>query len=194
MRRFGDGPRFLELLVAGRALSPELGARSNVIVGFPGETREELRDLEQFLESARLDVVGVFGYSDEDGTEAAGLPGQIEQGRVDRRVGAISDLVEQLTAARAEERIGSEVEVLIESVEAVDGGPVVVEGRAAHQAPEVDGSCTVTLASSSDGYRPAVGDLVRARVTGSAGVDLETELVAVVDRVRTPLVVGATGP
>jgi ribosomal protein S12 methylthiotransferase RimO len=197
MRRFGDGPRFLELLAAGRALSPELGARSNVIVGFPGETDAELRELESFLESARLDVVGVFGYSDEDGTEAAGLPGQIEQGRVDGRVAAISDLVEQLTAARAEERIGTEVEVLIESVEVVDGSPHVFEGRAAHQAPEVDGSCTVTLAPSvdgQDGYRPAVGDLVRTRVTGAAGVDLETELVAVVDRVRTPLVVGATGP
>jgi tRNA A37 methylthiotransferase MiaB len=201
MRRFGDGPRFLDLLAAGRAMAPQLGARSNVIVGFPGETREELRDLEQFLESARLDVVGVFGYSDEDGTEAAGLPGQIEQGRVDRRVAAISDLVEQLTAARAEERIGTEVEVLIESIESggsVEGAPLVFEGRAAHQAPEVDGSCTVTLAPASVGELPvgalAVGDLVRARVTGSAGVDLETELVAVVDRVRAPMVAGAAGP
>src|ERR1700710_2380790 len=118
MRRFGDGPRFLDLLTAARKLEPDLGARSNVIVGFPGETREELAELERFLEAARLDVVGVFGYSDEDGTEAAGLPGKVAESRVARRVAAISDLVEQLTAVRAEERIGGEVEVLVESVPA----------------------------------------------------------------------------
>ena len=181
MRRFGDGPRFLELLAAGRAMHPELGARSNVIVGFPGETRAELRDLERFLESARLDVVGVFGYSDEDGTEAATLPDQIAQSRVDRRVAAISDLVEQLTAARAEERIGTEVEVLVEAVgrESSDSDGIAIEGRAAHQAPEVDGSCTIAVGSE---ISLQIGDLVRARVTGAIGVDLETEFIAVVDR------------
>jgi MiaB/RimO family radical SAM methylthiotransferase len=191
MRRFGDGPRFLELLEAARRYEPDLGARSNVIVGFPGETRGELRELERFLESARLDVVGVFGYSDEEGTEAASLPGQIAQSRVDRRVAQIADLVEQLTAARAEERIGSEVEVLVEQPAgrvATGAGSQPAEGRAAHQAPEVDGSCTVSVPA---GRELRVGDLVRARVTAAVGVDLETEFVDVLDAAAVAAVGGA---
>ncbi len=183
MRRFGDGPRFLDLLNAARQWAPELGARSNVIVGFPGESRSELAELEEFLGAARLDVVGVFGYSDEEGTEATNLPGQIAQGRVDRRVARITDLVEQLTAARAEERVGTEVDVLVETA-GIDGEPV--EGRAAHQAPEVDGSCTIAVPESmrSRGAEPRPGDLVRARVVAAVGVDLETEYVSTLDAAR----------
>jgi ribosomal protein S12 methylthiotransferase len=179
MRRFGDGPRFLELLEAARRHAPELGARSNVIVGFPGETSAEFGELEHFLENARLDVVGVFGYSDEEGTEAAGLPGQVSSARIARRVARVTDLVEQLTAARAEERIGSVLEILVEQIDgAAVGSGSVLEGRAAHQAPEVDGSCSIRVPA---GQTCRVGDLVRARVTGSVGVDLETEFLSVVD-------------
>ena len=67
-----------------RALAPEAGIRSNVIVGFPGETDDDVAELERFLTAARLDAVGVFGYSDEDGTEAAGYDGKVA-GRGGRR-------------------------------------------------------------------------------------------------------------
>ena len=77
MRRFGSTERFLDLLASVRALAPEAGARSNVIVGFPGETRADVAELERFLTEARLDAIGVFDYSDEDGTEAAGLPDKV---------------------------------------------------------------------------------------------------------------------
>ena len=76
MRRFGDADRFLELVEQIRAAAPDAGVRSNVIVGFPGETEADLAELERFLVGARLDAVGVFGYSDEDGTEAATLDGK----------------------------------------------------------------------------------------------------------------------
>jgi tRNA A37 methylthiotransferase MiaB len=144
-----------------------------VIVGFPGETRADVRELERFLEEARLDAVGVFGYSDEDGTEAAGLAGKVGSATIARRVTRLTDLVEQLTAQRAEARIGSEVEVLLEEISGDLG-----EGRSAQQAPEVDGSCVVRGASGC-----AVGDLVRARVVATEGVDLVTELVGVTDAV-----------
>ncbi|HEX4430928.1 MAG TPA: 30S ribosomal protein S12 methylthiotransferase RimO [Frankiaceae bacterium] len=173
MRRFGDGERFLDLLAEGRRFAPELGARSNVIVGFPGETRADVKALTDFLEAARLDAVGVFGYSDEDGTEAVGLPAKVGAATIGRRLAKLVDLAEQLTAARAEERIGSLVEVLVEEVDGDDG---VAEGRAAHQAPEVDGSCEVRWTA---GEAPRVGELVRARVVGSNGVDLVTELTEV---------------
>jgi ribosomal protein S12 methylthiotransferase RimO len=173
MRRFGDRERFLELLADARALAPELGARSNLIVGFPGETRADVNELVRFVESARLDAIGVFGYSDEDGTEAVGLPGKISSATIDRRLSTLVDLAEQLTAERASERVGSTVDVLIEEI-----GEACAEGRAAHQAPEVDGSCTVQLAEGGVA-RLAVGDMVRAKVVGTEGVDLITELVEV---------------
>jgi len=160
MRRFGSTDAFLALLEQVRTLDPEAGVRSNVIVGFPGETEEDVLELERFLVGARLDVVGVFGYSDEDGTEAETLPDHLDQDVVDERVARITALVEELTAQRAEERVGTKVSVLIET----DDG----EGRALHQAPEVDGTTTVPGA--------AVGSIVTATVVAAEGVDLVAEL------------------
>src|SRR5205823_7495295 len=110
MKRFGSTDSFLDILNRVRSFVPDAGARSNVIVGFPGETEADLAELERFLTEARLDVVGVFGYSDEDGTEAAGLPGQHSEDSIAERVARISGLVEQLTAQRAEERVGDTVD------------------------------------------------------------------------------------
>ena len=186
MRRFGCTSRFLELLESVRALAPSAGARSNVIVGFPGETRRDVDELERFLTAARLDAIGVFDYSDEDGTEAAGMTGKVREDTIKRRYGRISALADELCAQRAEERLGSTIEVLVDTV---DGGEV--EGRAAHQAPEVDGSTTLTAGLPGPHPSPAPsgglaafgvagvdlaalrpGDLVRARVTATEGVDL----------------------
>jgi ribosomal protein S12 methylthiotransferase RimO len=164
MRRFGGTDSFLELLGQVRALAPQAGVRSNVIVGFPGETETDVEELERFLSAARLDAVGVFGYSDEDGTEAATLPGHLAQDVVDERVARLTDLVEQLTAQRAEERYGETLSVLVEEVS--DGQ---AEGRALHQAPEVDG---LTVLRGAD---LRVGDVVEAVVVGSEGVDLVAE-------------------
>jgi ribosomal protein S12 methylthiotransferase RimO len=164
MRRFGDRPRFLGLLDQIRELSSQAGARSNFIVGFPGETAEDLHELELFLSSARLDAIGIFGYSDEDGTEAEKLPGKLDDAEISRRVEEFADLAEELMAQRAAERIGETVEVLIEEPLEDEGD---YEGRAAHQAPEVDGVTTVRSALPL-----TVGDMVTAVVTGSDGVDL----------------------
>ena len=163
MRRFGDRKRFLELIDRIRTVSPEAGIRSNFIVGFPGETAEDLHELELFLSSARLDAIGVFGYSDEDGTEAASLPGKLDEAEVARRVEEVADLAEELMAQRGADRIGETVEALIE--ERLGDG--LFEGRAAHQAPEVDGATTVQASANL-----VPGRLVRATVASSDGVDL----------------------
>ena len=172
MRRFGSTESFVELLELARLRAPGAGARSNVIVGFPGETEDDLAELERFLTLARLDVVGVFGYSDEDGTEAATYAGKLPPVVVAERVDRVHRLVEELTAQRAEERIGDAIEVLVESVEA--GGQA--EGRAEHQGPEVDGT-TALVSGEADGASWRVGQLVRAVVVGSIGVDLLAEPV-----------------
>jgi ribosomal protein S12 methylthiotransferase len=177
MRRFGDTDRFLALLDQVRALAPAAGVRSNVIVGFPGETRADVAELTRFLTAARLDAIGVFGYSDEDGTEAAGYDGKVRADVIDRRVARMTGLVDELMAQRAEERLGETVEVLVEAVTG-DG----LEGRAAHQAPEVDGATLVTGAPVD----AQVGDLVRATVTGTAGVDLTARYLDTADAVARP--------
>lgn len=178
MRRFGDTHRFLELLATIRQRCPQAGVRTNAIVGFPGETGHDVAELERFLAEARLDAIGVFGYSDEDGTEGTTLSGKIEKAEIRERVERITMLADELAAQRAEDRVGEPIDVLIESV---DGG--VLEGRAGHQAPEVDGT-TALLGSGVPGSRalasgrwPAVGDLVAARVVGCEGVDLVAEPV-----------------
>ena len=166
MRRFGDRERFLALLDQIRERSPQAGVRSNFIVGFPGETAEDLRELELFLSHAGLDAIGIFGYSDEDGTEAASLPGKLDEAEISRRVEEFAGLADELMAQRAESRLGESVDVLIEE-EAEDGRPGSFLGRAAHQAPEVDGVTTVRSRVPL-----AAGDMVPAVVTGSDGVDL----------------------
>ena len=170
MRRFGDPDSFLGLLERVRELAPTAGVRSNVIVGFPGETEEEFATLCDFLVAARMDVTGVFGYSDEDGTEAAGFADKLDDDEIRARTEHVSSLVEELNAQRAEERIGETVEVLVEGVDDA-GAPL---GRAAHQGPEVDGTTTLT----GLGDHPAsVGDIVTARVVATDGVDLIAEVV-----------------
>jgi len=169
MRRFGDRERFAALLDQIREQSPQAGVRSNFIVGFPGETAEDLAELEAFLSHAGLDAIGIFGYSDEDGTEAASLPGQLDQAEISRRVEEFAGLADELMAQRAESRLGETLDVLIEE-EADDGPSGSFLGRAAHQAPEVDGVTTVR--SLTPTLQLAAGDVVRAVVTGSEGVDL----------------------
>ncbi|MFE9247916.1 30S ribosomal protein S12 methylthiotransferase RimO [Streptomyces sp. NPDC007088] len=173
MRRFGDTDRFLGLLEQIRAKAPQAGVRSNFIVGFPGETEEDVAELERFLTHARLDAIGVFGYSDEDGTEAATYDTKVDEEVVAERLARISRLAEELTAQRAEERIGETLEVLVESA-GTDGEPAT--GRAAHQAPETDGHIIFTRdASLPDGAALAVGRMVVAKVVGTEGVDLVAE-------------------
>jgi ribosomal protein S12 methylthiotransferase RimO len=169
MRRFGDRERFTGLVGQIRALAPQAGVRSNFIVGFPGETEDDVAELQQFLTDARLDAIGVFGYSDEDGTEAASLPGQLPAEEIAARVEDLAALADELMSQRAADRIGEAVEVLVE--EPLGDGRYA--GLAAHQAPEVDGAVTLV---SPDPLR--AGDLVRATVTGSEGVDLTARAVA----------------
>ncbi|TCC05324.1 30S ribosomal protein S12 methylthiotransferase RimO [Kribbella soli] len=181
MRRFGDSERFLELIAQVRAAAPTAGIRSNVIVGFPGETEEDVDILCDFLSRAGLDAIGVFGYSDEDGTEAETYDGKLDEDTIAERLDRVTRLAEDLTSSRAESRIGELLEVLIESLDTGDTADSPdsgdAEGRAAHQGPEVDGMTTVT--GLPDGIR--VGDLVTAKVVSNDGVDLIAEFAALVN-------------
>jgi ribosomal protein S12 methylthiotransferase RimO len=168
MRRFGDPDSFLGLLDDVRRQAPRAGVRSNFIVGFPGETEAEFETLCEFVAAARLDAIGVFGYSDEDGTEAETYDGKLDEDEIAARVEHLTTIAEEVSAARARARIGEPVRVLVETVTDEDG-ELVVEGRAACQGPEVDG-CTMLVGPGTG--RLAVGDMIDAVVVDSDGVDL----------------------
>ncbi len=193
MRRFGDGGNFLDLLDRIRDHAPTAGARSNFILGFPGETAADVEALEDFLVAARLDAIGVFGYSDEDGTEAVQLPDHVDPDTVAERVERISRLADALMEQRAEERVGERTRLLVERI--VDdaegpwdvGGPDVgdavanghqratqpaVEGRCEHQGPE-DASTMVWAAPAG----VAVGDVLDVEIVDTEGVDLIAKVV-----------------
>ena len=157
MRRFGDPDSFLALLDRVRTTAPAAGVRSNVIVGFPGETEADFDTLIDFAVDARLDALGVFGYSDEEGTEAETLDGKLPEQLVAQRLETMSELAQQLCDERAAERVGERVRVLVEEPDGT--------GRAAHQGPEVDGTTKL------QGRHP-VGSLVSAVVIEADGIDL----------------------
>jgi len=163
MRRFGDAEKFLHLITQIRALSPEAGIRSNFIVGFPGETEQDFNELAEFIAAAKLDAIGVFGYSDEDNTEALNLGDKLAEEVIRQRVESLSTLADEVVSLRAASRIGQEVRVLIEDEE-------LQEGRAAHQGPEVDGT------TSFIGTDFTVGEYVDAVIVDSMGADLVAEV------------------
>jgi ribosomal protein S12 methylthiotransferase len=159
MRRFGDSEKFLHLISQIRALSPEAGIRSNFIVGFPGETQADFDELADFISAAKLDAIGIFGYSDEDNTEALELADKVEEDVIRQRVESLSSLADEMVSLRAAARIGENVRVLIEDKE-------LQEGRAAHQGPEVDGT------TSFIGSDFEVGQYIDAVIIDSMGADL----------------------
>jgi ribosomal protein S12 methylthiotransferase len=157
MRRWGDGERFLRRIHEVRAQAPEAAFRSSFIVGYPGETEDDHDLLLRFVAEADLDWAGFFAYSREEGTHAAGLDGHVEEGLVADRLAELRELQDGITAGHRDALIGSVVEVLVDA-------PGVA--RSHREAPEIDGIVTVpdTL---------PVGDLVKVRVEGAAGPDLE---------------------
>ncbi|RKN37269.1 30S ribosomal protein S12 methylthiotransferase RimO [Streptomyces hoynatensis] len=182
MRRFGDTERFLELLGGIRAKAPLAGVRSNFIVGFPGEREEDVEELIRFLSAARLDAIGIFGYSDEEGTEAAGYEGKHDPEVVAERLARVSELADELIAQRAEERIGERARVLVESLDPDDEpeGEVIAVGRAAHQAPETDGHVKI-VDVKGEGPALSVGHFVDVEIVAAQGVDLVAALVPPAD-------------
>ena len=155
MRRFGSKTDFLRLLEDIREVNPDAGVRSNFIIGFPGETTQDFQTLLSFLEEARLDAVGLFAYSHEEGTEAANYLDTVDADEIDVRLHEAQDLVEELMAQRAEDRVGSTVRVI----------PAL--GRNQFQGPE-DGLTRLT--STTD------ADVVVARVVASEGADLVADI------------------
>ena len=157
MRRWGDGERFLRRIADIRAREPEAAFRSNFIVGYPGETENDHDALLDFVEQAQLDWCGFFAYSPEAGTYAMELDGEIDTGLRDERLAELRELQDDITGAKRDLLVGSEVRVLVDE-------PGI--GRSHREAPEIDGVIVVpgTL---------AVGEFHDLTVTATMGPDVE---------------------
>ena len=130
MKRWGDGPRFLERIARIRTLSPDAAFRSNFIVGYPGETEEDHDQLLSFVRDAQLDWCGFFAFSSEDGTHALTLPNRVEEGLMNERLAELRELQDNISAERRDLLLGETIEVLVDE-------PGIA--RSFREAPEIDG-------------------------------------------------------
>ena len=164
MARSGDAERFLGLVEGIRARDPGAVFRSSFITGFPGETEADVAVLSAFLDQARLDWVGVFTYSPEDGTPAAALDGQVDADDARERRSRLLDVADAVADANAAAFVGRRLDVLVEGT---DEGAAV--GRSYREAPETDGEVRVP------GCDVPAGRMLHVQVVAADGVDLVAE-------------------
>jgi ribosomal protein S12 methylthiotransferase len=148
---------------------PGVAVRSSFIVGFPGETEEDFGRLLQFVKDARFDNVGVFTFSDEEGTSSFGLPGRLPARVKEARRRKLMTLQKRISAQRNRARVGERVEVLVEGPH--PDSDLLLRGRTAGQAPEIDGQVIV-----NDGTA-APGTFVTCEVTEAHPYDLVARIV-----------------
>lgn len=149
MRRGGSRESFGRMIGDLRRRIPDLSLRTTLIVGFPGETEEEFEELRSFIEEIEFDHLGVFTYSHEAGAPSAELPDDVPAALKDDRRQVLLDLQESISERRYRSRIGSTLPVLVEGS---GNDPWTFTGRAAFQAPEVDGCVTFSGAAAGGGF------------------------------------------
>lgn len=152
-----------------RAAMPDIAIRTTLIVGFPGESEEEFEDLMHFVQEMKFDRLGVFSYSQEEGTVAARMENQIEDELKEERRDIIMDIQKNIAASLCEQEVGKEMEVLIE-------GKLPEErifcGRTRRDAPDIDG--LVFVSSEEELYS---GDFVTVKIREAGDYDLMGDVV-----------------
>jgi len=168
MARGGSKASFLKLLAKLRSIVPGIAIRSNFIVGFPAETEEAFEELRSFVEEARFDHVGVFTYSPEEGTPAHALGDPVPKRTKNSRKRKLMELQQRIAREKNREKVGQVLDVLIEGVH--EETELILKGRHAGQAPEVDGNVLIV------GGEPVIGSIQKVRVTQAHAYDLVGEV------------------
>lgn len=156
MNRTGDKKSLLALIDKIRAAIPDVIIRTTFITGFPGETEEDFTELSEFLNEARLDKVGCFAYSREEGTPAFDFPNQVEKEVAEKRAEALMDRQFGIVQEKAEEQLGKTVDVLVEGYDAYSDS---YYGRSYMDAPDIDGNIIFT-----SGYKIEDGEIVPVEI------------------------------
>lgn len=174
MRRPSSPDRVRRMLTNLRSVMPDIALRTTLIVGYPGETEADFKQMLAFVREMRFDHVGAFIYSPEPGTSAARAPDQVPDALKRRRFRRLMRTAQEVSLALNRQWVGRELTVLVESEAARDGHRPGVEevfaGRSYRDAPEVDG---LVLGPG----RPPTGSMVRVRVESALPYDLWGSLV-----------------
>ncbi|MFI5120335.1 MAG: 30S ribosomal protein S12 methylthiotransferase RimO [Thermoanaerobaculia bacterium] len=174
MKRGGDAASYLRQLEEIRNIVPEIALRSTFIVGFPGEEDEDFLEVEEFLEAVRFDNAGVFTYSPEPGSGSESLGDPVPQEVKEERRAALMELQQRISLSKNRAKRGKSLDVLLEGPSTETD--LLLEGRTAGQAPEIDGRVLVN--EVPEGWEPRVGEIVRVTITDAHPYDLVGKIVA----------------
>ena len=167
MKRPASSENNLARIKAWRDVCPEIAIRSTFIVGFPGETEDDFRQLLDFMEEAQLDRVGAFTYSAVDGAKANELPDHVPEEVKQERLSRFMEVQERISAAKLQAKVGSLQTVLVDEITTDDSDNIIAIARTKADAPEIDG---VVYLQDAEGLNP--GDFVDVQILGADGHDL----------------------
>jgi ribosomal protein S12 methylthiotransferase len=173
MKRGGSADIFLRSIEKMRQAVPNLTLRTSFIAGFPGETEQEFEELCDFVREAQFDWLGVFRYSDEEGTPAFQLGGKVAPREIERRRRQLMKIQKQISRRKRKAAVGREFEVMLE-------GPsgeteLLWEARSQMHAPEIDGKLFINDFGEHAQVKP--GEFYRCRVVEAHDYDLVAELI-----------------
>lgn len=170
MHRPGSADQLSELFAKLREQIPNMVIRTTSLVGFPGETDEEAAEMLDFMDREGFDYTSVFPYSQEEGTFAAKMDGQVDEDVKLERTQTAMDLAEALGFAATAAHVGEVAEVIVDGIEETDEGPELI-GHAWFQAPDSDGAVHLEVTDA------AVGDILKVKFTDSFCYELVGEVV-----------------
>src|SRR5919202_1682139 len=173
MRRGGDRASLERLIKRIRKRVPGVAIRTTFITGFPGETEEDFEELLTFVRNVEFDRVGVFTYSDEEGTPAFDLPDKVDAKVARRRRARVMREQSRISLRRNRARVGETVRVLFEG--ASRETELLWQGRTEAQAPDIDGC--VLINDAPEGFTPEPGQFVNVEITEAQQYDLVGEIV-----------------
>jgi ribosomal protein S12 methylthiotransferase len=173
MKRGGSAEIFLKLIAKMRQSIPDLTLRTSFIVGFPGETEEDFQQLCDFVAVAQFDWLGVFSYSDEEGSPAFDLTGKVPPREIERRRRKLMQLQKRISHKRRKLWVGREIEVMLEGPS--EETDLLWEARTPAHAPEIDGK--VFINDFGEHQSPTAGSFHRAIVEEAHDYDLVARLL-----------------
>ncbi|HWF90696.1 MAG TPA: 30S ribosomal protein S12 methylthiotransferase RimO [Terriglobales bacterium] len=173
MKRGGSPDIFLRSIEKIRKTIPGVTVRTSFIVGFPGETKDEFEELCDFVRAAEFDWMGAFGYSDQEGAGAYALGQKLPTTEIERRRKRLMQIQRGISKRRKKSLVGKEFDLLLEGVS--QESELLLEGRTAMHAPEIDGKVFVN--DVPEGINPLQGNFYRCRVTEAHDYDLVAEIL-----------------
>jgi ribosomal protein S12 methylthiotransferase len=173
MKRGGGAELFLRSIEKMRKTVPDLTLRTSFIVGFPGETEKEFEELCDFVCEAQFDWMGAFGYSDQEGAGAYRLEKKLSAREIERRRKHLMQIQKQVSKRRKKALVGREFDLLLEGTS--EETELLLEGRTAMHAPEIDGK--VFINELPEGLEPQPGEFYRCEVAEAHEYDLVARIV-----------------